>query len=219
MTVLLPMRRTATHGFTLIELVLVVAIIAIAAGIVTVGITRTKERQSISQELRLLRAAIERTRSLTVIAGSRVGTARITHNGCDVTTDANGNPQLVMRIRQTNAYNYPDSVTPDPPNDQLIVNCRTTQLGFYASGGTRGEFRATAGLGADLDLWFSPTGRLLGVMNGGAPVVPADAYVRLVHTDPNEPPPAGLRVLPSGIVCNSSNPTPTLARSGVCDED
>ncbi len=75
-------RHARPSGFTLLELMMVVAIIAIGATIVSMNITATMGRRSVSSEKQRFRMAVERARSLSTVLGSRLGTARLNLGNC-----------------------------------------------------------------------------------------------------------------------------------------
>ena len=192
---------------------IVVAIIGVAAAVVSLNITRSRERQGIKVELRALRSAIERTRTVSMMTGARFGTPRLNLMPSCTGAQVPGAPGVhpAMQIQADGTYNFPASLTPnggDP--DILDVNCRTQVLGSGESGLTNLVYNGTAQLpAAQLVLTFSAGGRLM----SDAPA--NDVFVRINHNDPNEPPLAGIRVLASGIICSSSDP----AGATLCDQD
>src|SRR5205085_189635 len=81
-------RFAQTKGFTLIELMLVVAIFALSAGIVFGNITRAKQRIGAEDISRTLRSRIERARMLSAQAGSILGATPPAGNPDPVAFDA-----------------------------------------------------------------------------------------------------------------------------------
>lgn len=192
------------------ELMIVVAIIAVAAAVVSMNITRARARQEIQREIRAIRVAIEKTRALAMNMGARVGTTRLNVLGTctGVSVLPGGLPHPVIWIDPPSGqYNYPTSYVLQANNEVLDVGCQTVTIGN--SGGVASAVFDGALQGGTLQFGFTSSGRLI------APAG-ADIYIRLLSNDPNEPQPPGLRVLPSGVVCESTNPGPG---GRPCDED
>lgn len=207
------MARRSTAGFTFLEIMIVVAIIGVAAAVISLNITRNKERHGIKVELRALRSAIERTRTVSMMAGARLGSPRLNLTGSCSGVQVPGAPAVhpAMQIMADGTYNFPDSLTPNGADpDVLDVNCKTQTLGTGENGLANLTYNGQAQLAApQLLLTFSSGGRMMTDAPGN------DFYVRIQHNDPNEPQLAGIRVLSSGIICSSSDP----AGATLCDQD
>lgn len=210
------MRTSKKKGFTLTEMLIVVAIIGLGAAIASSNVTRAKQRQDLAGELRALRSAVERTRSLAAIAGSRMGTVRLAYGaGCPGAQATNylvppANNLLWMTIDPgAGTWTFPDGVAFNAATDTMTVTCRTETFGSaYRQNNPSffGQFIAPAAI---TSIAFSQNGHLLTSPNAGQ-----DFFVLIRHT--TEPHEYGFRVLSSGVACSATDPT---GLTEVCDRD
>jgi prepilin-type N-terminal cleavage/methylation domain-containing protein len=192
-----PQAPRPTRGFTLLELLIVVAIIAVAGGIAALSITRTQARQEIGYEFRILKSAIERTRALAGLAGGRL-LAGLNVGGCAYSAAPPAGALWVEINPGAGTYTYPEAFTWNPAVPELVVTCRTVTLGQgrnFANPNFSGVFTFPA---ATVQFGFTATGRLF---QPSAPV-----FVQVQDTQANHVL-QGFRVLASGVVCNASDDT------------
>ncbi len=187
------------------ELVVTVAVIAILVSIAAYTLVRSRRRINLERANLQVKGLLEQARSLSAIAGSRVGTNRIVYGpGCtDEAAASPGDPtqwQLWVRFAG-NTLQVPTRVQ-DAGNDTLVVSCTTFNVATAT--GNQGVFAVPTAAG---DLAFSPSGRV--VLRG----IPGP-YAYFQISDPTDAKRFGVRVLPSGVVCQSS----VAAGPPWCDE-
>ena len=107
-------------GFTLLEMVVVVAIIAIVLAIATFNMTRNRDAISVERASAILRSRVERAQALAAVAGPRMGTPRLAFNAPCVAGPA---PYLWVQIDPAGTAIIPASVTYDQATDIMTVSC------------------------------------------------------------------------------------------------
>jgi prepilin-type N-terminal cleavage/methylation domain-containing protein len=193
------------RGFTLLEMMIVVGMIAVIAALAVYQIQKQRERVSIERGIAQMRSALEESRALATVAGSRAGTPRLVQDGSCNWVGAN---QMEVQIDgPSGVINYPSSVAVDPGDpERMIVSCDNWRVAdvIYGTGagspGTVPTFSSPAGV---VNFAFSPSGRLV--------AAPGPIFVQLQGVDSNPP---GVRVLASGIMCQASDPSGAIP----CDE-
>lgn len=196
--------RRNRRGFTLVELVVVVGIIAILLSVAGYQVTRSRRRVTLERAVVDLQGRLAEAQSLAAVAGSRLGphlnAPRLVYAGnCPVAAGQAGpdHPQLWISFNG-NTAEIPTQITYDPATDELTAQCETFDVAAVTQ--AAGAFNEPA---APVTFAFSPSGRLI-----GAPSV----YVEVGSATDNKT--YGMRILPSGIMC----PASTLG-GPLCDED
>jgi prepilin-type N-terminal cleavage/methylation domain-containing protein len=195
------------RGFTLLEVMIVVAIIGVVATVAVWSIERQRERVGMERGIAQMRGAIELSRALATVAGPRSGSGRLVADASCNWVAAN---QMEVQVDGPNGtINYPSSVAIGADPEQLVVSCDTWRVRDAIEGTGAGLagvplFSSPAGV---INFAFSPSGRL--VTDAGLTTA---VFIQLQGST-NEVPP-GVRVLASGIMCQSSDPTNAVP----CDE-
>ena len=188
--------RPANPGFTLVEAVVVVAIVGIVAASAGSILSTVRQRATAERALYTLRARVDRARSLAAVAGSRLNTPRLI-----ASPDCPAGPgNLLWGQWVGSLVTLPDQLNYDAATDVLTANCRAFDVVFETNNRVTGFTPDTvAGLFA-----FSPSGRL--IQNGAA------GPLFFAVQNPDDPTPLGFTVLTSGVTCRATLP-------GECLED
>lgn len=192
------------RGFTLLEVMIVVAIVGIVTALVGNATQATQRRARMHDAARQFRARLERARTLAVAAGPALGNTFV---NC---ATGIGPPSTTLTVAVdpgANAYQVPTSLTFVAGNMQS--DCQTFQVA--GAGESRGTAMVTVNGGnATTLIAFTATGRLDDAVTAGPILVRfedsggADAERGY-----------GIRILPSGVICAGNG---LLATDG-CSED
>jgi type II secretion system protein H len=190
------MRTPSQKGFTLIEVVVVVAIVAIVVAIATYSIWRSQERVSVERATAQIRSALETARSMSAVAGSRIGTARMTMDG-SCTFAGQNQPWIDIDVA-AGTINFPANAVVDGGGaDVLSLQCDTWRISDpnrsdTVHAATNAIFQAATG---PTQFAFGSSGKV--ILPGGG-----SGQVWVALQSPRDAPP-GLLVLASGIMCQS----------------
>lgn len=201
-------RRSRRLGYTLMEVVVVVALIGVMAAIAVSNISRQRQTRSVETQIAYIHDRIQRAQALASVAGSRLGTVRLVYGpGCTppggVANPDGTNPlnQLWIRVAPPN-IEVPVALVPVGPN--LRVDCQTYAINLDPENGSPIN---AAFVGASLvnaaQFAFTSSGRLI------FPAAPAQPYVYLqAAIPPALTPRFGLKFLASGVACRTSVDNP-----------
>lgn len=192
-------RTSAQLGFTLIELMITIAILGVVTSLAASSFARSSNRASVHSAGMLLKSRIENTRGLAIATGSRFATERLIPGpSCRV----KGNGLFIQVDVASGEYNVPTQVEVGEDGN-AVVHCATFQVEHDSA--QRARF---SGASSRSVFSFTPSGRLIGA-NGGS----TEAFLAIedLH-NPMER--YGFRILGSGVVCRSANP-----QRGACDMD
>jgi prepilin-type N-terminal cleavage/methylation domain-containing protein len=198
------------RGFTLLEIVVVVAIIAILTSIGLAGLSRRTDKTRVQNAARDLAQRIAEARGIAESVGDRSGdAARLV---IDFSCPATPLPSVSVFIDPgSNAYIVPVQIAYDSVRDQMTVVCKRYDIGSeMIFSETRGLGVLRTARGGPLTISFSPTGRIL---RPATPDNPNDWYFEVSHNT-NATERFGYRILPSGIICRS-----TFTDAVRCNED
>jgi prepilin-type N-terminal cleavage/methylation domain-containing protein len=201
--------RRHRRGFTLVELLLVVSIIALTAALAFNNITVQRERTGIEESLRNIRERVEHVRTLSRRLGPLVGSpgagATWVYNGCVAPVPG----YLWVSINPAGPWNIPRDVIITPP-DTVTVNCESGTIQQVTSNAERSTSVRVAS--APPLFSFTGTGRVIntGLVNPGPLWVALRRASDMAGTLPH-----GFRVLPSGLLCGSKGG----AGGQLCDTD
>lgn len=193
--------RVKQSGFTLIEVMIVVAIIGVLGALAGSLMTRSRERANLNAAGSLLKSRLELSRSLAIGLASRFGTPQVTDDGSCL---MGGNGLFMTFNVGAGTYNLPTQVT-DNGDGTSTVSCTTFDVADDST--DRAELDPSSVV-PPLGVTFTPSGRLVNA--GGQP---AELFVLLRNPQVNQEQ-YGVRVLSSGILCRSFDPAP-----GECDAE
>jgi prepilin-type N-terminal cleavage/methylation domain-containing protein len=204
----------ARRGFTLIEMVMVVAIIGVATALAFNNITREKERASVEDTVRDLRARIEHVRTLATQLGPRVGNPQPgdswTYNGCGPAALVAGGPGLgpggLWVSLSGTSWFAPDSVTLTAGGagtnttgmTQISVTCVSGDLQQKAARTSPSVGNYTVIAAPPVLFGFTSSGRLMSALG-----TPFPAPIQAIWRQQTDAHPYGFAILPSGILCTS----------------
>jgi prepilin-type N-terminal cleavage/methylation domain-containing protein len=191
-------QRRGAHGFTLLELMVVVGVVATVVALATFTLQRSRERAGLERSTMDLRARVERVRALAAVAGSRLGTPRLQLDAtCPPGPDGDLTRLWVTLDPDAGTVVFPAQLRADPGADRLDVTCTAWQnFGLGYGRQNAGRFWAPDD---PVQFTFSATGRLL--TSDGEP----DLLV-VIENERREFERSGIRILPSGVVCAATDP-------------
>jgi prepilin-type N-terminal cleavage/methylation domain-containing protein len=190
-------RKEGTGGFTLLEVMIVVAVVAMLVALATFSVTRRQDRATVERTLVELQGRLERAQVLASVAGSRLGTARLAYgDGCTPAADG----QLWVRLDGA-VVEVPSQLDFDPDTDTVTLRCEAFNIAVFSRASA-----AVAAPAAPTTFSFTPSGRMVNQTVPDNPV-----FLQLRAPDQKT---YGLRILPSGVFCRAS-----LAGGPLCDEE
>jgi len=193
------------RGFTLIEMLFVVAIIGLVLTFAASRITRQRARVRIDQALVEMQSRIGKARSLAEAAGSRLGTTRF--RNCDLDDDRE--LRVVIDLGG-DTYTVPETLELRD-DDVMVSRCSTYSLADETRGG--GDLQSPLG-DATVGISFTPQGRIMRARGGGGEVLDAVNLLFTARSPENSADQYGFRIFPSGLICAASDPL-----EGRCDQD
>lgn len=178
-------------GFTLLEMMIVVGIIAILASIAFFAVSRSQDKTKVDRASHDLQARVAYARSLAENIGPRLGTTAF--NNCGT-----GRPNLEVTFDPgAQTYTVPVAVDYDPNTDLMTSGCET----FDIANETRNQGQMVTGTGAPFTIAFTGLGRV-DFASSTPGLRPEDLLVRVERpTDTQHG--YGFRILPSGIICRA----------------
>jgi prepilin-type N-terminal cleavage/methylation domain-containing protein len=205
---------TAQKGFSLLELMIVVAIIALVAALVVPNFTAHTEGNRVEAAVKLLRSKVERARVLSGEVGPRIGepNAAWTYVGCAPSLP---NGYLWSTIDTTGNYIIPYRVDVDrnpssPTFGVVTVSCETGTLTNLVQGNSPQLNQAlptVAAPAANLAFAFSGTGRVcFDGLNGPCDPANYPADASFILQNQRDQKRYGFRIFQSGMLCTASLP-------------
>lgn len=198
---MLPRHRRPARGFTLLELMVVVGIVALLLGVGAYTLGQARRRVSLERASFDLAGRIQRAQALAAVAGSRLGVlpgAQRFAYGATCTPDPE--QQLWIRVQPGSRIEVPAQLVYDNATDVMTVDCEVFDLPVLADG-------TLASPAAGVVFGFTPAGHL--VFPG---VAPAPVFFQ-VSDNTGDSKTHGFRVLNSGIICPAS-----VQVGALCDE-
>jgi prepilin-type N-terminal cleavage/methylation domain-containing protein len=222
-------RGSSTAGFTLIEMMIAVAITAILVVLAVLSVQRTRNRLDAERATVELRGLIAQAQRLASVAGSRAGTHRLVAGpscgnavcvygppaapGCPaplkpnapvVSTQGHIPTIAILNATQIEIPTGLQAITVGPNAEPALqMDCET----FDFTAETGGDVAITVPAAAET-YTVAPNGRLFG---------PNPTMHIQVTGTANPMRPYGFRVLSSGVICSSALPMPPALQ--LCDED
>ncbi|MFO0726905.1 MAG: prepilin-type N-terminal cleavage/methylation domain-containing protein [Myxococcota bacterium] len=206
--------RRHPRGFTLLEIMMVVAIVAIGGSIVAMNISTAKGRQSIHSESERFRQAVDRARSLSAVLGSRLSTARIALGNC--VAPALPDDQFLPWIQVNTGLGtalVPSGMTYNAATDITTLNCDTFTFGTPSA--TDVNYAGTISVSPAIQFFaFDANGRL--VTDGMQANNGARPFQFKVKDGADTAGMQGFFVMNSGITCSSKSDASPLP-ANPCD--
>ena len=187
-------RRTTSRGFTLVELLITVGVIAILLSVTAYSLLRSQRRINVDRVSVRVRGLLEQARALAAIGGSRVGSNRIEYDASctdESTASADDPTQWQLWVRfDGNVIEAPNRLE-DTGDDTVRVVCET----FNVEDASNEQVAIVAPVAGDIA--FTPSGRTL---LRGFP----GTHAFIQFEDPNAAKRFGIRVMRSGVMCDAS---------------
>ncbi len=205
------------RGFSFVELMIVVAIVAVVAALLAPNFTKHQDRGKVEAAVRLLRSKIEHARLVAGEIGPQIGdpnaAASWNYTNCTAPTAAcPGGVQgyVWATLDGTGNYSIPNSVTITA--GAVTLTCDNGNLAtLMAQANVTNTLTPGIALPVTpLCFSFTATGRRF-VPPGGA----TDVFYQM--TNPQDGKSYGFRIFPSGVLCTINNPTPGAPQA--CDSD
>lgn len=194
------LRRAARRGFTIIELVVVIGIVGILAGLAYAAIIRQQDRTKVERAARDFQARIAYARALAESAGPLLGTPRFQH--CGVAADN----LLTVTVTPPSTYTVPVALRYDSATDTMTTDCQTFDI--VTESQNQGLITAPAGT---FTVAFTSLGRVDLANSSGS----ANLMARVQKTAVGDAIQGyGFRILPSGTICKAD-----LSTTVGCVED
>lgn len=208
----------STRGFTLIELVIVAALIAVIGSIVFATFDRRRENVTLDRAGRDFQARIGKVRALAESVGSRLGPQanagpdRFINCGGGGTAPPGPTNELMIGIDPVlGTYTVPERVDIIGGTDDMQSTCTTYDIpSLTSANGTAAQIASATGATA-FEIAFTSMGRVNAVLTTAAV---ANLHFRVERSSVDA---FGFRVLPSGILCEDSRPSIT-GQVPACDE-
>lgn len=196
--------RARRRGFTLLEAMIVVAIIAIVATVAVSSVQRTRGRLNAERAVVRLRGMVAKAQMLATVAGARLGTPAVFNGTCGGT-----NGLLEVRVLDAARVEVPVALVPVTLADgrtTLRAECEIFDLNVATD--NQAQFSSPP-----VAFGFSSNGRL-----GTVTPAPPNAWVTVLAVGTADPSrPYGFSVLSSGVMCSAAGTSPPAPTP--CNED
>lgn len=194
-------RSSKNLGFTLIEVVVVVAIIGVVAGLAAWNLTQRQQTSTVEAQASDLQGAILRAQSLAAVAGSRIGDpARLVSDPATCPGVPGGGVWVVIAPPN---YIAPIQVVYNAAADVMTVFCSVNDFSVLTNN------RGVISVVSTSPFGFTSSGRLTVPFGAPPPWVFVQTQVAAQPTSR-----FGFRILASGVTCTSANNT----LAAPCDE-